>query len=196
MARLCVAAHWTGYTGHPPLVAPFPASLSAYPGSSSVPQLAQPPAWTPTSAPTVSVWCQLARITDVDAANWAGPNWGPPPTPWTGITPPVQGDQGYSAAAGDFQVSQIQLIYTGTFPTGLRFTVLDPNGTQVAVFTPTGTTIPPVSIAPANGKGIWTIQIDRAPGATGGDPTPMIVNPTTREPLVGVFGANSENLIG
>lgn len=192
MAILRVWAHWTGFTSHPPLVAPVPASLSSYSGS--VPQMAVQPAWTSTSAPTVNVWAELAKQSDIDSANWGGSSWpGPLPPIWP-VTPPVGGDQGYSASAIGFQVTAVRILFSGTFPTGFQFTFISPSGAAVAVITPTVPPILPHPVSVPDGTGIWTIQIDRASG-TGGNPTPSIVN-AAHEPVVGLFGSNLENLIG
>lgn len=215
--KLRVWAHWTDQqpatTGFAPLPpAPFPASLASYPlPPGGLPQNAGIPVWKPAPpGPTylpVVAWCELAKQDHIKSANWFGATWpGQPPPPFPGQTVPPsnpnanQGDEGYGSQAIGFRVTKVTLLLYPNVPNSdFVFTIMAPGGLTITVSPPwTGSISIPVAI-PFDGKGIWSIEMDRAPTGSSvsapslrrGGPTGNTVN----EPYVDPYGSN-EGVLG
>lgn len=173
-----VWAHWTSgptVAGQPPLPStPFPAAFNAYPpGPTSVPKMSYQPKWPnspgPVSEPVVG-WCELARLAHVVAANFAGANFpsGPPLTP----------DEGYGSSAVDFKVSEIALHHFGNPGTDFVFTIASPTGTFSTTIVPTWPNKYVVALPnPVDGKGIWSITINRQAASSAAAPALLLQGP-------------------
>ena len=187
---LRVWAHWTDaptVPGYQPLPnAPVPATLTAYlPPGAIVPRNGGVPDWSGrppgrTNDP-VAAWCELAKQDDIDAANWAGAAWpGPPPPAFSALpglpgvpaqTAPKLGDEGSRVQAIGFKVTKVTLLLAPNVRNDdFEFSIVAPDGTPVPKASPSWTGTFSVSVAIANGRGIWSIFIDR------------VVNPSTAAP--------------
>ena len=186
MATLYVRTHWTDR----PLpgaasLRPAPAWTGGYPGTVPLQDVVTtggvttPPPWSGSGPVSTrdeqAVWFPVVRHSDLDASGWAaGPNWaGSPPPFWesTSGAPAGTADQGYGAGASGFRVRRLRLWVrggTGTVGTAFTFTVVAPTGATVgSVTSATGWTswlTVPTTIA--DGSGIWTVRINRSPGAS------------------------------
>ncbi|WP_315093376.1 PKD domain-containing protein [uncultured Cellulomonas sp.] len=173
--------------------------------------LTRPPTWSGPPGPVGPkdlhhVWFPVVRLGDLESAGWAaGPTWaGSPPPPWdsgAGL-PPDTLDEGYSAAATGFRVNRVRL-YLGVNPgTGFTFTVVAPSGAVLAtvpsVLGWTAWVTVPAGIA--DGRGIWSVLIDRAPAASVSQPAllPPAAGPANAvsESYVSPFGNEYEGILG
>ena len=153
------------------------------------------PGWPPSQTsspwppgPTV-VWAELARATDVASAGWGPPVWPGPPPP--------QADAGFLDTASGFSVTEVAIVLPGISVNPYRYSVYAPNGAFVGSVIP----IPPQPFYPVlapgggpispipDGKGIWLITIEPAPGTVAG-PGPALATSTNavHEPYVEPIG--------
>lgn len=205
MPTLRVWAHWTD--APPPLSctsplpsAPVPASLrqAQYPVLGSTwptwPRIDCTPAWLPPSptSPTVDnvvVWCELEQQDDINSANWGG-------STWPGPLPP-SGDQGYSAQASGFKITEVRLILA-VMNNDFVFTIQDPTGAVVAVVKPSWSGSYSIPYNMVDGKGIWTITINRTATSSVAAPSLRQGGPagnSVLEPYVSPYGTN-EGILG
>lgn len=200
MAALKVWAHWTDGPpppGQTPLPsAPFPPSFATYPmQGGAAPKMAYQPKWTGSGPITETIvgWFELVKQVDIDAARWSGPNFPGPPPP--------SGDQGYGPLAVGFRVTQITLDLPGAPGTDFEYTVVDPSGAVSATITPTGPgnyTVPVTT--PFDGKGIWTVIINRQTGSVAAAPT-LFRGPAgpgavaVYEPYISPYGSPLEGIL-
>lgn len=217
---LYVRTHWTDLP--PPgqsQLQPEPAWASAYPGAVPTQPFvligtgAFPPKWTPPSGPVphseaYTVWFPVVRDADLVASGWAaGPGWaGSPPPHWdsTSGAPANTSDQGYGPGATGFRVDRMRL-YIQSLATGsadFTFTVVAPNGTVIGTVTsaPGWTPWLAVPAAIADGKGIWSVVINRAAGVSAPPPTlyPTAGSPANAvsEPYVSPYNNAYEGILG
>lgn len=215
MTTLRVWTHWIaapGSSAGAPLTRP--ASLATYTPAPSplavkgvAPQYRQD--WA--TSPIVTVWAELAKQGDINTANWGGPGWpGAPPSAWPPPpVPPVGGDEGYSAAAVSFRITALSVILRNTTNTEFTFTLRNPAGNVVGIITPASPQsspgIYPVtgaggSFVPVpNGKGIWTVDIERIPGSGVAEPALYLGGPPGNPVLptyVSPYGNQYEGILG
>lgn len=220
MSNLYVRTHWTDEppTGQPQLQ-PAPVWASAYPGSVPtqpfvlVGTTAVPPKWTPPSGPVppseaYTVWFPVVRDSDLVNSGWAsGPGWaGSPPPQWESASgaPANTNDQGYGPGATGFRVDRVRLYIQGQTTGGANFTftVVAPNGTVVGTLTSASgwTTWLSVPAAIADGKGFWSVIINRAAGVAVQAPTlyPTAGSPgnAVNEPYVSPYNNAFEGILG
>ncbi|MGH2674835.1 MAG: PKD domain-containing protein [Actinomycetota bacterium] len=182
MPTLRVFAHWSTAPGVPSpsgLTSPFPAQFAGYPGAPP-PSIGGPP-----GPPLYTLWCELAPQTDIDAVGWSGPAWpGPqPPGP----------DQGYDPAAIGFQVTQVSIVGVAG-PVGPDFVyTIRPPGQPPFTVGPPGYSH--VFAAPFDGRGIWVIEVNFAPGSPGTAASSEFLGPPPiREPYFSPYGAPQEGI--
>ena len=220
MAILRVWAHWTdnqpptaGFTALP--VAPFPPSLAGYPLPGGVPQDAGIPVWNPiptgpTGLPVVA-WCALVKQDDINSAHWFGATWpGGPPPAFPGQTPPNQGDEGYGSQAIGFEVTKVTLLLSPNVQNNdFRFIIQGPSGSGFGrIVEPPWMGSFPISVPiPFDGKGIWSIEMERATTPPAPGPTsqsapallgvpPLIPNNAVSEPYVIPYALAGEGYLG
>lgn len=186
MAGLYVRAHWTDLPQPgAPSVRPAPAWTAGYPGTvplqpmTTTGGVTAPPSWSGTgpvsSKEEQTVWFPVVRHSDLDASGWAaGPNWaGSPPPFWENASgaPAGTADQGYGAGATGFRVRRVRLWVSaapGSGGAAFTFTVVTPGGVTVGTVTssPGWTSWLTVPTTIQDGRGIWTVRINRSPGAS------------------------------
>ena len=153
-----------------------------------------------------NVWFPVVRLGDLESSGWAaGPTWaGDPPPPWDTGAGLAAGtlDEGYSAAATGFRVNRVRL-YLGANPgSGFVFTVVAPSGAVLgSVPSVAGwTTWSPSPATVADGRGIWSVRIDRAAASSVSEPAllPPVAGPanTVDESYVSPFGNAYEGILG
>ena len=216
MATLRVWAHWIAAPGAP-AGAPTarPVSFANYAGTATqlsvsgvAPQFVQQ--WA--INPVVAVWAELAKQNDIDSASWGGAGWpGPPPVAWPPPpTPPVNGDEGYSAAAVAFTVTDVSVIMRDVRNTEFEFTIHDPANNIVGTVTPTSLAsapgVYPVTVPGGgafvpvpDGKGIWTVDITRISGSAVAEPALYLGGPPGNlvlPPYVSPYGNSFEGILG
>ncbi|MDQ0372529.1 PKD domain-containing protein [Cellulomonas humilata] len=220
MVLLHVRTHWCDSPpAGTPVRQPPPPWAGGYPGTvplqpfdlDPVSGLTRPPVWGLPPGPVATkqvhnVWFPVVRLGDLESSGWAaGPTWaGDPPPPWDAGAGLAAGtlDEGYSAAATGFRVNRVRL-YLGANPgSGFVFTVVAPSGAvlgsvpSVAGWTAWIT----VPATVADGRGIWSVLIDRAAASSVSEPAllPPVAGPanTVDESYVSPFGNAYEGVLG
>ncbi len=221
MPSLYVRTHWTDQP--PPGVPqqqPPPGWAAGYPGTVPLQQFDPTAAGTTAPVPwggsgpvapkeEYAVWFPVVAESDLDSSGWvAGPGWaGSPPPFWESASgaPPNTADQGFGPTASGFRVNRLRLwVRGGTTGTAsaFTFTVLDPTGTALATVTSTvgWTAWIPVPAALTDGRGIWTVRINRSPGASVPAPSlyPDAVSPANAvgETYVSPYNSPFEGILG
>ncbi|MBM6400883.1 PKD domain-containing protein [Phycicoccus sonneratiae] len=221
MVSLYVRTHWTDQPppGLPQL-SPPPAWTGGYPGPVPLQPFdptpaggTAPPPWTGSGPVSTkeeyAVWFPVVAESDLDASGWvAGPGWaGSPPPYWESASgaPASTADRGYGPTATGFRVNRLRLWVRGGAAgsaTAFTFTVLDPTGAVLGTVTSTAgwTAWIPVPAGLADGRGIWTVRVNRSPGASVPAPSlyPDAASPANavRETFVSPYNSPFEGILG
>ena len=156
---------------------------------------------------THHVWFPVVAHSDLDGAGWAsGPTWaGSPPPEWPAAAgaPPNTSDLGYGAAAAGFRVNRLRFWLDAPPGTDFQLTVTAPDGTTLPGPLPTALGWSAYVIVPASladGKGIWTVEINRVVGSSVAAPSllPTTANPgnSVSESYVSPYGDLFEGILG
>jgi len=180
--KIAVWAHWTDAPANPPFkplpITPFPANaLGNYPiPQGGVPKDAGIPNYTIAVIPVVA-WCVLAKAIDINQIPWQYGN--------------VPIDNGYDQAASGFNVTSIELVLPQIRE--FIFIVSDPKGNSQAIINRGGSTKFQLNNL-TDGKGIWTIEIQKDPNSTMTPNAPLLSGGGIDVPYVQPYGPNEGTL--
>jgi hypothetical protein len=205
MTTLKVRAHWTG---QPPSV-PIPSPIGIF---GTPPIMSSSPIWPSSPAGPVktnqlyNVWCPLVPQSALDdpLTKWGTNTVPPKPPSWASASgaAPNTYDEGYGNSATDFRVTALRLWQEGKPGNDFTYTVTTPSGLVVGTITPAapGWTTIALSAPIASGKGIWRIDIDRAPISSVSAPSLLLGTPIAGggvdEPYVAPYGNQFEGILG
>ncbi len=223
MAILYVRTHWTDL---PPSgssqLQPAPSWAASYPGTLPLQPFgpgpaggpAVPPTWsTATKGPVTrgdeyTVWFPVVAHADLQSSGWAaGSGWaGAPPPHWDSSSgaPAGVSDMGYGSGATGFGVRRVRLYVQKGQGGDFSFTVRAPSGavigtattSQVDGWTPWLTV--PASVA--DGRGIWSVVIDRTAASSVSAPSLLPAGGSQQnavaEPYVSPYNNVFEGILG
>jgi hypothetical protein len=121
----------------------------------------------------------VVKSNDLDQIGWAhrladgtlSPNWAsppPPPFPNASGAPPNTVNLGYADAATDFLVRRVRFYLQGVTAPDFACELIAPSGISIgtANLTTSGWSVWLTLPTPVNGKGIWTVRINRQAGSS------------------------------